>query len=165
MIWPGQGEILQSSYNAPETRCIIRPKWITNIEVQDHDEEGYWVKRGWDKDAIMNTVSVIDVVASDMTIERDGQTLVPIGGIAHAGARGISKVEIKIDEEEWVEAQLREPLSDTTWVIWRYDWPFAEGTHTFTVRCTDGNGTMQSSRKQGTYPSGATGYHSRNRTL
>lgn len=149
----------------PDRYGMKQPKWITGIEVMDHDEEGYWVKRGWDKDAIMNTVSVIDVVASDMTIERDGQTLVPIGGIAHAGARGISKVEIKIDDGDWVEAQLREPLSDTTWVIWRYDWPFAEGTHTFTVRATDGNGTMQSSRKQGTYPSGATGYHSRNRTL
>jgi hypothetical protein len=27
------------------------------------------------------------------------------------------------------------PLSQTTWVLWRYDWPFQRGKHTFTVRC------------------------------
>jgi DMSO/TMAO reductase YedYZ molybdopterin-dependent catalytic subunit len=58
-----------------------QPKWITAIEVTDHREPGYWVKRGWDKVARMKST--------------------PVGGIAHAGARGISKVELQVDEGSW----------------------------------------------------------------
>ena len=63
-----------------------------------------------------------------------------IGGIAHAGARGISKVELQVDDGPWQEAALRTPLSRLTWAIWRYEWPFQQGKHTFTVRCYEGNG-------------------------
>jgi hypothetical protein len=79
-----------------------------------------------------------------MTIIRpDRRKLVPIGGIAHAGSRGISKVEVQVDGGPWQQAQMRTPLSQLTWVIWRYDWLFQSGNHTFTVRCYDGNGTPQ----------------------
>ncbi|MEO8392455.1 MAG: molybdopterin-dependent oxidoreductase, partial [Chloroflexota bacterium] len=40
-----------------------QPKWITKIEVLNHDVDGYWVVRGWDKVAQVRTVSVIDTVA------------------------------------------------------------------------------------------------------
>jgi hypothetical protein len=55
---------------------------------------------------------------------------------------------------------LREPLSDTTWVIWRYDWPFQPGNHTFTVRCFERDGTPQIKTPSSVRPSGATGLHS-----
>jgi hypothetical protein len=58
----------------------------------------------------MKATSVIDTVAVDMMIaQANARTLVPIGGIAHAGARGISKVEVQVDGGEWREAQLRTP--------------------------------------------------------
>src|SRR5690606_24232745 len=91
--------------------------------------------------------------------EHDGTTYIPIGGIAHAGDRSISKVEVRVDEGDWQEAQLRDPLSDTTWVIWRYEWPFEAGRHTFEVRCVDGAGEPQIETLRGTRPSGATGIH------
>lgn len=143
----------------PDHYGMKQPKWITEIEVMDHDEDGYWVERGWDKEARMRATSVIDVVAGDMAYEAGGQTVVPVGGIAHAGARGISKVEVSVDDGDWVEAQLRQPLSETTWVIWRYDWPFAAGEHTFAVRCYEGDGTPQIAERRSTMPSGATGIH------
>jgi DMSO/TMAO reductase YedYZ molybdopterin-dependent catalytic subunit len=149
----------------PDRYGMKQPKWMQDIEVIDHDEDGYWVKRGWDKVARMRTTSVIDVVASDRTFEQDGQTLVPVGGIAHAGARGISKVEVRVNEGDWVEAQLRSPLSQTTWVIWRYDWPFESGQHKFEVRCYDGDGTLQVTDRSGTFPDGATGIDSLTRTI
>jgi len=99
-------------------------------------------------------------VAVKSIIERDGQHLIPIGGIAYSGARGISKVEIQVDEGEWQEAQLREPLSGTTWVIWRFEWPYQEGRHTFSVRCYEGDGTPQILEKSRLRPRGATGMHS-----
>jgi DMSO/TMAO reductase YedYZ molybdopterin-dependent catalytic subunit len=143
----------------PDHYGMKQPKWITEIEVMDHDEDGYWVTRGWDKEARMRATSVIDVVAADMSYEQDGQTFVPVGGIAHAGARGISKVEVSVDDGEWVEARLRQPLSETTWVIWRYDWPFQAGEHTFAVRCYEGDGTPQVEERHSTMPAGATGIH------
>jgi hypothetical protein len=143
-----------------------QPKWITSIDALDHWEEGYWVERGWDREARMKATSVIDTVAVQVTMTGvGGQRLVPVGGIAHAGARGISKVEIRVDEGEWYEAHLRAPLSETTWVVWRYDWPFQEGSHTLTVRCYDGDGTAQVAQPAAPHPSGATGLHSRRARL
>src|SRR5690606_34333425 len=105
--------------------------------------------------------SVIDTVAtSAMTTNEDGQQVIPVGGIAWAGARGISKVEVRVDEGEWMEARLRAPISDRTWYLWRFDWQFTEGAHTLEVRCYDSEETMQIEQGAGTYPSGATGNHS-----
>jgi DMSO/TMAO reductase YedYZ molybdopterin-dependent catalytic subunit len=134
----------------PDVHGMKQPKWIESVEAIDHWESGYWVHRGWDKVAQMHATSVIDTIAVDMTIiGADRQTRVPIGGIAHAGVRGISKVEVQVDTGPWEQAELRTPLSRLTWVIWKYDWPFQSGKHTFTVRCYDG----------------ATGLHSRSMML
>ncbi len=145
----------------PDRYGMKQPKWITGIEVTEGYEPGYWVERNWDEVAQVQSTSVIDTVAVDDVIEIDGRSLVPIGGIAFAGARGISKVEVRVDEGAWQEAQLRTPLSETTWVIWRYDWPFAEGRHTFEVRCAEADGTPQIEAERGNRPSGATGIHRR----
>ena len=110
----------------------------------------------------MKATSVIDTVAVDMTIiDADHRRLVPIGGIAHVGARGISRVELQMDEGPWQEAALRTPLSDLTWVVWRYEWPFDHGKHTFRVRCYERNGTPQIATPSPVEPSGATGLYSR----
>ncbi|HVP35869.1 MAG TPA: molybdopterin-dependent oxidoreductase [Terriglobales bacterium] len=150
----------------PDLYGMKQPKWIESIEATDHWEEGYWVVRGWDKEARMKTTSVIDTIAVGASfINEKGQMLVPVGGIAHAGARGISRVEVKVDDAKWIEAQLRTPLSELTWVIWRYDMPFRAGEHVLTVRCYDGNGTMQIVESSPPHPSGATGLHSRKAKL
>lgn len=143
----------------PDRFGMKQPKWITEIEVVEGYEDGFWVRRGWDREAMMVATSVIDVVAVDEAYEADGTTYIPVGGIAHAGDRSISSVQVRIDDGEWMEAQLREPLSDKTWVIWRYDWPFEAGRHVFSVRTVDGNGDPQISTPRGVRPSGATGIH------
>ena len=146
----------------PDLYGMKQPKWIESIEVTDHWEPGFWVIRGWDKVARMTATSVIDTVAVDMTIiNADRRRLVPIGGIAHAGARGISKVELQVDDGPWQEAALRTPLSPLTWTIWRYDWPFDHGKHTFTVRCYEGSGIPQINTPSPVEPSGATGLYSK----
>jgi DMSO/TMAO reductase YedYZ molybdopterin-dependent catalytic subunit len=146
----------------PNLYGMKQPKWIESIEATDHWEPGYWVERGWDAQARMKTTSVIDTVAVDtMIVQADESTLVPIGGIAHAGARGVSKVEVQVDGGAWREAKLRAPLSGLTWVIWRYDWPFQKGRHTFTVRCYDGDGAPQIVEDAPPAPSGASGLHSK----
>jgi DMSO/TMAO reductase YedYZ molybdopterin-dependent catalytic subunit len=146
----------------PDVHGMKQPKWIESIEFTDHWEPGFWVVRGWNKVAQMHATSIIDTVAVDMTIiGGDNRKLVPIGGIAHAGDRGISKVEVQVDNGPWEQALIRTPLSELTWVVWRYDWPFQPGKHTFTVRCYDGNGTLQIAAPSPPEPDGATGLSSR----
>ncbi len=152
----------------PDRYGMKQPKWITGIEVVSESgvRDGYWVERGWDEIARMHTTSVVDTVAIDSIIEEGDDRLVPVGGIAHAGARGVSRVEVRVDGEgPWHEARLRSPLSGTTWVIWRYDWPFEAGRHTFEVRAVESNGTPQTEEVNPARPSGATGIHSRQASL
>ncbi|HEY2499190.1 MAG TPA: molybdopterin-dependent oxidoreductase [Candidatus Angelobacter sp.] len=150
----------------PDIHGMKQPKWIESIEATDHWEPGYWLERGWNKVAQMHATSVIDTVAVDMTmIGANHRKLVPIGGIAHAGARGISKVEVKTDGGPWEQAELRTPLSQLTWVIWRYDWLYQPGKHTFTVRCYEGNGTPQIVTPSPPEPNGATGLNSKSMML
>jgi DMSO/TMAO reductase YedYZ molybdopterin-dependent catalytic subunit len=144
----------------PDRYGMKQPRWITSIEVIDEYREGYWVERGWDKDAFMQTTSVIDTVATEAIIGSGDDRRVPIGGIAHAGARGISKVEVRIDGGNWVEAELRSPLSNLTWVIWRFEWPYEAGNHLFEVRCVEADGTPQIEQARTPRPSGSRGIHS-----
>src|SRR5215471_3946345 len=150
----------------PNVHGMKQPKWIESIEAIDHWEPGYWVVRDWDREARMKATSVIDTIGVNMMIGHPGAgARVPIGGIAHAGVRGISKVEVRVDNGEWEPAQLRTPLSGQTWVIWRYDWPFQKGKHTFAVRCFDGTGAPQIVEEAPPHPSGATGLHVRSAML
>ncbi|MDE2969523.1 MAG: molybdopterin-dependent oxidoreductase [Chloroflexota bacterium] len=151
----------------PDRYGMKQPKWITGIEVISEEREGYWVARGWDAVARVHATSVVDTVAIDGIYHGgDDVRFVPVGGIAYAGARGISKVEVRVDGRgPWHEAQLRSPLSDTTWVIWRYDWPFQAGRHTFRVRTVEADGTPQATAVAPPRPSGATGLHTKQATV
>jgi hypothetical protein len=150
----------------PDIHGMKQPKWIESIEATDTWEPGYWVERGWNRVAQIHATSVIDTVAVDMDIiGADQRKLVPIGGIAHAGARGISRVEVRVDEGPWQQAALRAPLSQLTWVVWRYDWPFQSGKHTFTVRCNERNGAPQITTPSPMEPNGATGLNTRSMML
>jgi DMSO/TMAO reductase YedYZ molybdopterin-dependent catalytic subunit len=149
----------------PDRYGMKQPKWITSFEVLAEYRQGYWVERNWDEVAQVKTTSVIDTIAVDAIVENGDQKLVPVGGIAFSGARGITRVEVRVDSGPWTEAQLRAPLSETTWAIWRYDWPFAAGQHQFEVRCAEAGGTPQIELKRPNRPSGATGLHSRPATL
>ncbi|GAB4246589.1 MAG: hypothetical protein Kow00129_06930 [Thermoleophilia bacterium] len=136
-----------------------QPKWIIGLELTESDRPGYWVERGWSKEAIVNTTSVIDTVVTDLIEETPAGPTVPVGGIAWAGDRGVTRVQVRADQGPWQDAQLREPLSDVTWVLWRYDWLFSPGEHTLEVRAQDGTGEWQTEARSGTYPDGATGLH------
>lgn len=149
----------------PDRYGMKQPKWITGIDVLSEYKQGYWVERGWDEVARVRATSVIDTVADEAVYESEGRQMVPVGGIAFAGARGISKVEVRVDGGPWQEARLRSPLSETTWVLWRYDWAFTPGDHEFEVRCAEGDGTPQIEAEEGNRPSGATGIHSREADL
>ncbi len=142
----------------PDAYGMKQPKWITEIVLVSQFVPGYWVERGWDERAQVRTTSVIDTVATSDLTTRGGKTYVPIGGIANAGARGVSKVEVRVDDGPWEAAELRQPLSQLAWTLWRYEWPWSEGRHVFSVRAYDGQGHVQDEEQNPTFPAGSTGF-------
>ncbi|NDJ36765.1 MAG: molybdopterin-dependent oxidoreductase, partial [Chloroflexi bacterium] len=147
----------------PDRYGMKQPKWIQRITVTDEYQQGYWVVRNWSEEARVKATSVVDTVAE--AIETENGTIVPVGGIAYAGERGISRVQVRVNDGEWQDAEVREALADTTWAIWRFEWPFQPGRHKFEVRCYDGSGQMQILETTDNRPDGATGIHSLNASV
>jgi hypothetical protein len=135
-------------------------KWLTKIELVDHDYLGFWEGAGWSNQAVIQTTSRVDVPSSVSHVKL-GQSL-PLGGVAFAGDRSISKVEVSSDAgSTWNEASISDPLSRFSWVLWIYDWtPSGLGDHVIQVRATDGLGNLQSSQRTDPLPDGATGIDS-----
>ena len=133
-------------------------KWITEIELSRFsDFDAYWVPRGWSQQAPIKTESRIDTPRDGA--QRDAGTVV-VAGVAWAQHRGISKVEVQIDQEPWVAATLAETVSSDTWRQWSYPWQATNGNHTIRVRATDNTGQTQTSTPADPAPNGATGWHS-----
>jgi DMSO/TMAO reductase YedYZ molybdopterin-dependent catalytic subunit len=135
------------------------PKWLTSIDIVDHESGGYWEQQGWDHNAVVRTTARFDV-PRDSDIVHLGS--VALSGVAFAGKRGVSKVEYSADGGgTWSEAMMTPPLSELTWTLWSATWsPVKEGSYHLVVRATDGTGAVQSSGIAPSYPSGASGYHS-----
>ncbi len=136
---------------------VSATKWLTELELTTLDDfDGYWVPRGWAKEAPIKTQSRIDV-------PRRSRKLAPgrvqVAGVAWAPARGISRVEVQADDEPWADARLAEPVSDAAWRQWVYEWEATPGAHRLRVRATDASGAVQSGRTGSPFPDGATGYH------
>lgn len=137
---------------------IKNVKWIKGIEVASHGTVGYWQARGWSDLARVQTESQID-------LPLDGASLVvgpiAIGGIAFAGDRGITQVELSADNgNTWVATALTQPVGPLTWTAWSTTWqPASGGNYQLVVRATDGNRSVQGSAESPPLPDGATGLH------
>ncbi len=137
---------------------MMNAKWITEIEAMDTVYLGYWQQRGWSNDAKIKSTSIIYYPAPNAQVNGT----LPIAGIAFAGDRGISKVEVSTDGgNTWNDATIKKPRSPYSWVLWAYEWtPDTKGNHTIVVRATDGNGQLQDPAAVQSFPDGASGYHS-----
>lgn len=135
------------------------PKWLVEIELSAAESGGYWEGQGWDRNAVVKTMSRIDTPVEGAIL--GGGTAVTVGGIAYAGSRGVGRVEVSTDYgHSWAPAELRPPGGPLTWVIWTLGWTPTPGEHTLVVRATDGQGTRQSPDESASFPSGSSGYHS-----
>ena len=157
----------------------INVKWITEIEVLEEEAKGYWEKRGWHGTGPVNTVAKLHGVnrLGDATDGSGGGATMQVGGHAYAGTRGIQKVEVSTDGgDSWAEATLSEPLpaspggsgsengqqsaAEDAWRQWEYTYE-ASDAHEVVVRATDGEGDLQPSEESKPFPSGATGWVSK----
>jgi DMSO/TMAO reductase YedYZ molybdopterin-dependent catalytic subunit len=134
---------------------MMNAKWVRRIELVNHDHKGYWQGKGWSDVASYQTSSRIDVPRKG-PIAAAGP--VTVGGIAFAGDRGLSGVDVSFDKgKTWVPAELKPPLSRNAWGLWRYTWNAAPGSYTVWARATDGLGQIQPAEVHGPLPDGATG--------
>jgi DMSO/TMAO reductase YedYZ molybdopterin-dependent catalytic subunit len=137
---------------------VSATKWLSERELTTLEAfDAYWVPRGWAKEAPILTQSRIDVPRVNAQVPA-GQ--VQVAGVAWAPDRGVSKVELRVDEGPWREAQLSTAaFGPQAWVQWRYAWDATPGRHLLYVRATDGMGIVQEERETPPPPDGARGYH------
>jgi DMSO/TMAO reductase YedYZ molybdopterin-dependent catalytic subunit len=134
-------------------------KWLESIELVTANYVGYWQQRGWSDVATVQTQSRIDVAGDERSARVGAETWV--AGVAWAGDRGISSVEVSTDGgRSWRPTDLREPIAKSSWRLWAYRWrPERTGTVEIMCRARDGSGTQQTRRPAPPHPDGATGYH------
>ena len=136
---------------------VSATKWLTRIEMTTLEKvDAYWVPRGYAKEAPIKLASRIDVPRGLSTVP-SGPTA--IAGIAWAQTTGVAKVEVKIDDADWQEAELADEQSINTWRQWKLRWDATPGQHEITVRATDQNGKLQIEERKAPLPNGATGWH------
>ena len=136
---------------------VSATKWLAEIELTTWDGfDAYWVPLGWSKEGPILTQSRIDVPRDGARLEAGSTT---IAGVAWAPDRGISGVEVQVDEEGWRAAELATPISDATWVQFSARWDAAAGDHVIRVRAIDGDGEVQTEERTRPAPSGARGHH------
>ncbi|MFF0232462.1 molybdopterin-dependent oxidoreductase [Micromonospora sp. NPDC005254] len=138
-------------------------KWLTSMKVTTFDAfDPYWVQRGWAADAPVKTASRIDT-PKPFAQRRVGPVM--IAGVAWAQRRGITAVEVQIDDGPWRQARLADGPSPDLWRQWTYRWDATPGSHTLRVRATDATGATQTDQRAAPFPDGATGWHSTTVTI
>jgi len=154
------GRVLPRGHGYPVRALIpghwgeINVKWLTEIEVLESEQDGYWENRGWHGTGPVETVAKLHAVNhhDDGTIE--------VAGHAYAGTRGIERVEVSTDGgDTWTGTTLSEPLpGDDVWRQWTHTYDSPGDEHEVVVRATDGTGQLQPSEEASPYPSGPSGW-------
>ncbi|MGW5362282.1 molybdopterin-dependent oxidoreductase [Actinopolymorpha pittospori] len=136
---------------------VSATKWVVDIEVTRFDRfKAYWSTRGWSEQGPIKIASRIDVPSSDVPVSA-GQVVV--AGVAWAQHRGISRVEVQVDDGDWNVAHLAgEPTKDS-WRQWRWTWDAKPGDHQVRVRAFDTAGEVQTAALAPPAPDGSTGLH------
>jgi len=136
---------------------VSATKWLSEIEINDFESvDGYWIPRGWSKEGPIKTQSRIDVPR-----EQVAAGTVTIAGVAWAPIRGISAVEVRIDDGPWTEVTLGPDIGEESWIQWWHDVELVPGRYVVTVRATDGTGAVQTDVVTRPAPNGAAGHHSK----
>ncbi len=130
-------------------------KWLTRLTLTTYAEESaYWTDRDWATDAPIKISSRVDTPKPLSTIDA-GKTV--IGGIAWAQQQGIGKVEVRIDDGDWQQAELGPEVTVDYWRQWYLPWDATSGRHDIAVRATTQDGALQSDDRATPFPDGSSG--------
>lgn len=136
---------------------VSATKWVTELKVSRFaDEAAYWTDRGWSERGPVKLSSRIDTPGRGEDINAGKTT---VAGAAWAQHTGISAVQVKVDDGEWLDVRLAAGISADTWRQFAAEVDLPEGEHTLTVRAIDANGNVQDEAERPVVPDGATGLH------
>jgi len=142
---------------------VSATKWLEELELSSFAEfDPYWVRRGYEAQAPIKTQSRIDTPGAGKQLS-EGQVMV--AGVAWAQQRGVSAVEVRVDDEPWQQATLAAAPSVDTWRQWSWPWQATPGDHRLQVRATDETGEVQTDQEAEPFPDGASGWHTKDVTV
>ena len=158
------GELLPPAHGFP-VRLVVpglygyvsATKWLSELEVTRFaDQDAYWTVRGWSPQGQIKTSSRIEVPRAGASVAAGD---VAVGGTAWAQHRGITGVEVQVDDGRWQEATLADEIRVDTWRQWSWTWAAEPGRHVLRVRATDPVDGVQTGEVADVIPDGATGWH------
>jgi DMSO/TMAO reductase YedYZ molybdopterin-dependent catalytic subunit len=165
LVYEMNGQVLPREHGYP-ARILVpgrygmkNAKWVVALRPTRREFIDWYGQRNWSKDAVVKTMTRIDVPAREGRISVGEQT---IGGVAYAGDRGIDVVEFSLDGgASWEPADFVEPPAGRdTWVRWQASFEVpGPGDLTLQARATDGSGALQPADFSLPQPSGATGWN------
>lgn len=136
---------------------VSATKWLTEIELTRFDLlDTYWTVRGWSVDGPVKVASRIDVPRPGGKVPAGA---VAVAGVAWAQPVGVARVEVRIDDGDWIEARLGAEANTSTWRQWSVVWDAEPGSHVLEVRATDHDGAVQTEQRADPFPDGASGWH------
>jgi DMSO/TMAO reductase YedYZ molybdopterin-dependent catalytic subunit len=164
LVYEMNGEPLPREHGFP-ARLLIpgrygmkSTKWVVALRAMRREFIDWYGQRDWSRHAIVKTMTRIDVPAAG-SMQRAGDCRV--AGVAYAGDRGISRVEVSADGgRTWQPAEVVEPAPGRdAWVRWQTRVALAPGQATVMSRATDGTGALQPAEFSLAQPDGAAGWH------
>ena len=157
LAWTMGGEPLAPEHGFP-LRLVVpgqygmrSVKWLTRVTAVERPFAGHFPRkyryrgqRGVIDESPVGAIRVRSLITSPA----DGQQLplepIVMRGIAWAGIRPVTSVEIDSGGGDWRPARMGEPVDGTGPVPWTFDWnPSEAGRHTLAVRATEAGGDGQ----------------------
>ncbi|MGI5125926.1 molybdopterin-dependent oxidoreductase [Pseudonocardia sp. CA-107938] len=135
---------------------VSATKWVVDLEATTFAaRQAYWLERGWAERGPIKTECRIDVPRGFAPVPPGRVTF---AGVAWAQHTGISRVELRVDDGPWQDAELSTEVSRDAWRMWRTTVDVAPGAHQAEVRATDAHGVVQTQVRADPVPDGASGW-------
>jgi DMSO/TMAO reductase YedYZ molybdopterin-dependent catalytic subunit len=126
-------------------------KWLTRVEVSQEPFTGYFQRERYvalKSDGQREAITVMRVNSKFLRPSNDEEIrskAYRVEGLAWAGERKVSKVEVRFDNAgTWQPATLTAPPVAMQWTPWSYEWHIPRpGQYTLEVRAVDDAGRIQ----------------------
>lgn len=141
---------------------MAQVKWLTRIEVIDRRYEGRHMARNYHSlralgpsqganwlDTSISKNNLKSVVARVTRRPVEKRFVYRIFGAAWGGDSRIERVEVRVDDGPWRDAEIDSRSGPFGWLLWSCGWPStAPGRHTLAARAVSADGEIQPTREE-----------------